>query len=129
MSPGRASILIAKIADLPELPQATARLLQNQIDIGAAIEPFYGSAAGDQLAGLLHDHITGAAAFVTAAKAGNATEVAAAKTAWYANADAIAAFLAGANPNWPLADLEAHMHAHLDETLVSTITSWAQPPS
>lgn len=109
--------LIDAIAGLPSTPQSTARLLQNQVDLGAAIKPYYGAAAGDQLALLLHDHITGAAALVTAAKAGDAGAAATAKTAWYANADQIATFLAGANPNWPEADLKTHMRMHLDETL------------
>jgi hypothetical protein len=109
--------LIDAIAGLPDTPQATARLLQNQVDIGNAIKPFYGAAAGDQLASLLHDHITGAADVVAAAKAGDAGKLATAKTAWYANADQIASFLSSANPNWPLADLTTHMHTHLDQTL------------
>jgi hypothetical protein len=110
--------LIDAIAAQGDTPQTTARLLQNQVDIGNAIKPFYGNAAGDMLASLLHDHITGAAALVTAARAGDAPGVAKAKTDWYANADQIAMFLASANPNWPVADLQLHMHQHLDETLV-----------
>jgi len=109
--------LIDTLAGLPDTPQATQRLLQNQVDIGNAIKPFYGTAAGDQLALLLHDHITGAAALVTAAKGGEAGQIATAKAAWYANADQIAMFLASANPNWSLDDLKADMHKHLDQTL------------
>lgn len=109
--------LVSAIAGLPDAPQAAARLLQNQVDIGNAIKPFYGDAAGDRLSSLLHDHITGAVDVVSAAKAGDTAKLATAKTAWYANADAIAAFLASANPNWPAADLTDMMHMHLDLTL------------
>jgi hypothetical protein len=109
--------LIDAIAGLPNTVQAASRLLQNQADIGNAIKPFYGNAAGDQLASLLQAHITGAVAVVTAAKAGDSAGLATAKTAWYANADQIASFLAGANPNWPLAAMTASMHTHLDQTL------------
>jgi hypothetical protein len=43
--------------------------------------------------------------------------VATQKDRWYANADDIAEFLAGANPAWPVNTLKQMMHTHLDQTL------------
>ena len=54
--------------DLPDLPATEARLLRNQTDIGNAVKPFYGSAAGDRLTALLKEHILGAVALLQAAK-------------------------------------------------------------
>src|SRR5574337_1812117 len=70
--------IVSAAADLPDTDLVAARLLQNQTDIGNAIKPFYGDKAGDQLTALLRDHILGAAALLTAAKAG---DMAAADTA------------------------------------------------
>src|SRR5215203_2714078 len=53
--------IISAAADLPDKDAATQRLLQNQVDIGNAIKPYYGDAAGDKLTALLNDHILGAA--------------------------------------------------------------------
>jgi hypothetical protein len=98
---------------------ATAtRLLQNQTDIGDAIKPFFGDAAGNQLSALLHDHITIAVEILQAAKSGNTAAFADAKTRWYANANDIADFLAAANPRfWPDDVMRAAMKEHLDQTL------------
>src|SRR5215216_2094069 len=52
--------IISLAHDLPDLPGTSARLLRNQVDIGSAIKPYYGRAAGDQLTALLEEHITGA---------------------------------------------------------------------
>jgi hypothetical protein len=98
---------------------ATAgRLLQNQADIGDAIKPFYGDAAGNQLASLLHDHITIAVELLQAAKSGDTAAFNDANTRWYANANAIADFLAAANPRyWPDDLMRSMMETHLDQTL------------
>jgi len=110
--------IVSFAADLPDLQATTGRLLRNQVDIGNAIKPFYGKAAGDQLTSLLTQHILTAADLLAAAKAGDTTAFNEAKTAWYANARQIARFLHDANPkNWPLADLRSMMKTHLDLTL------------
>ncbi len=92
------------------------RLLQNQKDIGAAIVPYYGQAAGDQLAQLLTDHITGAVPVLTAAKEGNNEALTTALNDWYKNAQDIADFLAGANPNWKQDDMRHMMKMHIEQT-------------
>jgi len=98
----------------------TDRLLRNQDDIGDAIKPFYGDAAGDALSGLLREHILGAAALLDAAK--NGGDIAAASAAWYANGDEIAEFLAAANPRaWPVDEMKAMMKDHLDLTLAEGV--------
>jgi hypothetical protein len=109
--------IISAAGDLPDKDAATQRLLQNQMDIGNAIEPYYGDAAGDKLTALLKEHITTAAEIVTAAKAGDTAKMQDANRRWFANADAIAAFLSGANPkNWPGGGMKAMMHDHLNLT-------------
>jgi hypothetical protein len=105
---------------LPDLDATTRRLLDNQEDIGNAIAPFYGLAAGEQLTGLLKEHILGAAALLNAAKAGEDTT--AASGAWYANANEIADFLHDANPrNWSQAEMRDMMKMHLDLTLEEAV--------
>jgi hypothetical protein len=98
---------------------ATAnRLLQNQTDIGDAIKPFYGDAAGNELTALLREHITIAVELLQAAKAGDTNAFNEANARWYANANDIADFLAAANPrSWPQAEMRAAMKTHLDQTL------------
>ncbi|HEU4672198.1 MAG TPA: hypothetical protein VFS32_04800 [Candidatus Limnocylindrales bacterium] len=105
-------------ATLPDLDPTVARLLQNQVDIGDAVKPFYGDAAGDHLTVLLREHILLAADIVGDAKAGNTSAQQQAVDEWYANANEIADFLHDANPrNWADADMRAMMKSHLDLTL------------
>jgi hypothetical protein len=108
--------------DLPDIAPTTDRLLANQAHLGDAFRPFYGDAAGDAVTALLREHILGAATLITAAKAGDGAATEAAKTAWYANADTIAAALAGLNPDaWELGHMQAMMRVHLDRTLEEAV--------
>jgi hypothetical protein len=114
--------IVSFAAGLPDTDATAQRLLQNQADLGNAIKPFYGDAAGRQLTALLRDHILIAADLLKAAKAGDSAGVADASTRWYANADEIAAFLHRANPyEWPLDEMKLMMRKHLDLTLAEAV--------
>ena len=63
--------IVSATDDLPDTAATTQRLLRNQDDIGDAIKPFYGRAAGERLTALLREHITIAAELLGAAKAGD----------------------------------------------------------
>ena len=114
--------LVSAIAGLPDTDAAAARLLRNQRDIGDAIKPFYGDAAGDRLTALLREHILIAVDLVAAAKANDAPALTDTQARWQANADTIAGFLAEANPAaWPRAEMAAMMRAHLERTTAEAV--------
>ncbi len=98
------------------------RLLQNQKDIGAAIVPVYGQAAGDKLTELLTTHIEQAVPVLTAAQKGDQPALKKALDEWYANAQEIADFLAAANPqNWKQEDMRTMMKTHIDQTTAYSV--------
>jgi hypothetical protein len=104
--------------DLPDLSATETRLLRNQTDIGNAVKPYYGRAAGNRLTALLKEHILGAVALLEAAKAGDPALIKQRSDEWYANGKQIADFLHKANPrHWPRRDLREMMKTHLDQTL------------
>ena len=114
--------IVSALAGAADTDATAQRLLQNQTDIGNAIKPIYGDAAGAQLTALLRDHILTAADLLGAAKAGDATKVTSTNTRWYANADEIAGFLAQANPaHWPVSTMGPMMREHLDHTLSEAV--------
>jgi hypothetical protein len=122
--------IISAAADLPDKAAATDRLLQNQVDIGNAIKPYYGDVAGDKLTTLLKEHITTAAEIVTAAKAGDKAKQDDATKRWFANADQIADFLSNANPkNWRQEEMRKMMRDHLNLTTEEVVArlqkNWA----
>ena len=114
--------IISLTTDSPDTEATVGRLLQNQDDIGDAIKPFYGNAAGEELSGLLREHILIAADIIAAAKAGDAAGVAQGQARWRANADEIAAFLNAANPrSWKLAEMKEMLYEHLDLTTTEVV--------
>lgn len=114
--------IISGLAGLEDAQKVAERLLRNQDDIGNAIKPYYGAAAGDKLASLLRDHILIAADIVGAAKGGDNEKVTALQKKWHANADDIANLLAGANPNWPKSALTDMLYKHLDLTTKEVVS-------
>jgi hypothetical protein len=114
--------VVSDLADLPDLQATTDRLLQNQVDIGNAIKPYYGDAAGDQLTALLKDHILIAADVVAAAKSNDSAALQSSMARWQSNADDIAEFLGAANPDsWPADEMKSMMRQHLDLTTAEVV--------
>ena len=106
------------VGGLPDAELAIDRLLQNQTDIGNAVKPFYGGKAGKQLTALLKGHINAAVALLQAAKSGDSQATATAKTAFYANGNAVARFLHAANRHhWALPAMKTMMRVHLNQVV------------
>jgi hypothetical protein len=121
--------IVSLTTNSPDAQATVARLLQNQADIGNAVKPFYGKAAGTKLTALLREHILIAADLIAAAKSGDQEAVGSQQARWQANADRIAAFLANANPgSWKPAEMRAMMRSHLrlttDEVVARLSGNW-----
>jgi hypothetical protein len=108
--------IISLTTDSPDTEATVGRLLKNQTDIGDAVKPFYGKAAGNELTRQLRSHIR-IAADVIAAKSGDAANLANAQARWAKNGDDIAKVLASVNPRyWKLAAMKAELRMHLKLT-------------
>jgi hypothetical protein len=116
------NFIISALAGLEDTDKVAERLLKNQDDIGGAMKPIYGDEAGKKLAALLRDHILIAADIVKAAKSGDNDGVTAGEKKWHENADEIAAFLSGANPNWSKRLLVDMLYKHLDYTTTEVVS-------
>jgi hypothetical protein len=109
--------IISLTTGSPDTSATVGRLLKNQVDIGNAVKPFYGKAAGDRLTAELRRHILIAADVVAAAKAGDQAKLADAQERWRKNANDIARLLNSVNPRfWKLGAMQVEMQKHLSLT-------------
>ena len=118
--------VVSTVLNDPSAQAASVRLLKNQADIGNAVVPYYGAAAGAKLTDLLKQHILIAVDLVSAAKAGNAAKQADADKRWHQNAADIATFLSGANPNWRRQTLLDMLNRHLALTTQEAVNRLQQ---
>jgi len=112
------NVVVATLAKRPaEAKAAEAQVVANAHAIANAIKPFYGDAAGEALFPLLAGHYGAVKSYLTATVAGDKKGQDKATDDLMANADKIAAFLSGANPNLPkdtvLGLLQAHGAHHI----------------
>jgi hypothetical protein len=122
--------IISLLSGSPDTNATVARLLRNQVDIGNAVKPFYGRAAGNELTAQLRQHILIAADLIAAAKAGDQAKLASEQALWVKNADGIAALLNSVNPrHWKLPLMKAEMRMHLKLTTAEVVArlqgNWA----
>jgi hypothetical protein len=92
------------------------RLLKNQDDIGNAIQPYYGDAAGKKLTALLRNHILITSKVIQTASDNNEELLKEQQNEWKANADDIADFLSVNNPELSKKDVADMWHKHLELT-------------
>lgn len=105
------------VRGLADKNQAAADFAEKQVvanakQLAGSIEPFYGKAATDQLFKLLAGHYTAVKAHATATVAGDTAGDKKAIADLTGNANEIAKFLSGANPNLPEATLKSLLAAH-----------------
>ena len=96
----------------PAAAAAEQATVANAKEIAASIAPFYGQAASDQLFSLLAGHYGAIKEYLDATVTQDSSAGATATDHLTANAQEIAAFLSGANPNLPKETLEELLLAH-----------------
>jgi hypothetical protein len=110
------NVIFCLVDDLPGNVQAVKRQLQNQIDIGNAIKPYYGDAAGDKLTELLYTHVNTTTEIIKAAKTRDTSIINDVNKKWFANADEMVKFLHKLNPDWTMGDLKTMLNEQMKLT-------------
>jgi L-fucose isomerase-like protein len=115
--------LAAKAGDAAAEKKSTDAVVANAKKIAEAVGSFYGDAAGKKMLELLAGHWGGVKALTDAQKKNDTAGVSKAMNDLSANADAIAKFLSGANPNLPESAVKGLlvMHAGHHQALTGEI--------
>ncbi len=79
------NVILCLVDDLPGTEQAVKRLMQNPVEIGNTIKPYYGKAAGDMLTRLLCEHILISKDAVNYAKDSNIEALRETNKKWFKN--------------------------------------------
>lgn len=116
------SFIISAVDDLGDLDLVTKRLLRNPTDFEKVLAIYYGKEKADQFRILFEDHLKIAGEIVMFAKNGDTKAVEQYSKLWYANADAIAAFLASINPFWDEGEWKNLLYDHLRMTTEEVVT-------
>jgi hypothetical protein len=116
------NFIISDLANLEDKSKVLERLLRNQDDIGTTFKAFYGEENGKKLTALLKEHIMLAGQVVDAAKSGNKDDLEKYNKLWYDNADKIASYLNGLNPNWQTSNLKSILYKHLQLTTEEAVS-------
>jgi hypothetical protein len=115
-------VITSFVGNLPNLKAEEAVLLQNQTDIGNAVKPYYGPAAGSKLTKLLKAHILGAVTVLVAAKSGDTAKLSKAEAAWSANGRQIADYLHAADPRFlSRSAARQMMKVHLNQVIEQAV--------
>lgn len=104
--------LAVKAGDAAAEKKAADAVVANAKQIADAVASFYGADAGKKMLELLAGHWAGVKALTDAGKTGDSAASAKAMQDLTANADAIAKFLSGANPNLPESAVKGLLMTH-----------------
>lgn len=105
------------VNSLPDSEDVTKRLLRNPGDFSDVLVQFYGDENSERFEALLTEHLMIASEIAKAIMDGDVNTFEERESAWYTNADELAAFLAEINPNWEEEIWRAMLYEHLDMTL------------
>src|SRR6476646_9576671 len=104
--------MAVKAGDAAAEKKSADAVVANATKIADAVGSFYGDAAGKKMLELLAGHWGGVKALTDAQKKDDTAGVTKAMNDLAANADAIAKFLSGANPNLPESAVKGLLVAH-----------------